>query len=32
LCFSLIFVIWSFISPTGGEKKNIFSLFRHLPF
>ena len=28
--FSPIFVIWSFISPTGGEKKNIFSIFRHL--
>ena len=28
--FSPIFVIWSFISPTGGVKKNIFSFFRHL--
>ena len=27
---SPIFVIWSFISPTGGVKKNIFSFFRHL--
>ena len=28
--FSPLFVIWSFISPTGNEKENIFSIFRHL--